>query len=541
MNSKLKAVIFVLLLFIPTYLAVAEYVTSQSAGIGDSRSVEMMRITDPEGTEYSFEGEVSGDGSGMKEIEFLTSVNKNAREQQNLPDALASARVFRVTYKSFNKTCDYEYYFSDDPDAAFYRDPEGKVFKITQEDAGEFLCKDYAACLYKGSEYPVLTVGGETVLPLSLDWRYQLFNGTYRPMETPTTASSLTYRMNARFALSFNLEPDVMAVSVYDGDSLIYDGTYAGLSQISVDETKLLRFHIEAKWYEIEGKEGQGEGIYDFMGRVNAPASFYLNVNSVDRGEFCVVTVKDKPEDADVTFVSEPDIGYKPVFVEDGDYYRALVPLKTDLAGGDYVFTLSCDGVTQELTLNVNEKEFLGVNYTIATAILNATRTEATLASFDETMRPVAQSLKVAADHMFSGVFLEGVPMGAQLFTGFGRFRTINDDAKSTYQHMGVDYLVMEDSQITAVNDGVVVYVGSTDLSGNIIVVEHGLGLKSWYCHLNEPIVSVGDTVRKGDVIASSGATGFCAQGTAHIGLSVFDVPVCPYSLWENPIELNNP
>ena len=540
MNSKLKAVIFVLLLFIPTYLAVAEYVNAQSAGIDDSRSVEMMTIVDPDGNEYTFEG-TAGDGSGMKEIEFLTSINKNAREQQNLPDALASARVFRVAYKTFNKTSDYEYYFSDDPDAAFYRDPEDKIFKITQEDAGEFLCREYAACLYKGSEYPVLTVGGETVLPMSLDWRYQLFNGTYRPMETPTTDAQRTYRMNARFSLSFNLEPDVMALSVYDGDALLYEGNYAGLSQIAVTETKLLRFHIETKWYEIEGKEGQGEAVYDFLGRVNAPASFYLNVNTVERGEFCVVTVKDKPEDANVTFVSEPDIGYNPVFLEDGDYYRALVPMKAELPGGDYVFTLNCDGVTQQLTLSVTDKEFKGVNYNIPSTIVSATRTEATLASFDETMRPVAQSLKVAADHMFSGIFIEGVPMGSQLFTGFGRIRTINGEEKSAYQHLGVDYLVMEGSAITAVNDGVVVYVGATELSGNIIVIEHGLGLKSWYCHLNEAIVSVGDTVRKGDTIAASGSTGFCADGTAHIGLSVFDIPVCPYSLWENPIVLNNP
>ena len=228
MNSKLKAVLFVILLFIPTYLAVAEYISEQSGGIGDSRYVEKMTVTDPDGTAYVFADD------NREEIEFLTDISKRAREQQNLPDALEGARVFRVTYDTFNKSSDYDYYFSDDPDAAFYRTPDGKVYKIASEDAGEFLCKEYAACLYNGSRYPVLTVGGETVLPETMSWRYQLFNGTYRPMETPTIDSIRTYRMDARLSLSFNLEPDVISVSVYDGDAPIYEGNYAGLSQIFV-------------------------------------------------------------------------------------------------------------------------------------------------------------------------------------------------------------------------------------------------------------------------------------------------------------------
>lgn len=541
MNSKLKTVLLIILLFIPTYLAVAEYVKLQSPSVEDSRIVEKMKIEDPDGGLYTFSADKGDDSDDMREIEFLTAVNKSGREQPALPDAMNDVKVFKVTYESFNKTSVYEYYFSDDPDSAFYKDPEGKIFKISQENAASFLCKDYAACLYGGSEYPVLTVCGETVLPQSMTWRYQLFNGTYQPMETPTTDGTRTYRMNARLGLSFNLEPDVIAIQVYDGDDLLYEGNYSGLSGLTMKETKLLHFHIEATWYEIEGKEGQGESVYDFMGRVNAPASFYLNVNTLDRGEFCVVTVKDKPEDAEIRFVSEPDIGYDPVFIEDGDYYRALVPMKPDLAGGEYTFTVSCDGVTQELLLNLTEKQWQGVGYTISKTTLNATRTEATLASFDETMTPVAKSLRIAADHLFDGLFIEGVPEGSQLFTGYGRLRKINDVESSRYQHLGVDYLVAEDSDIRAVNDGVVIYVGSTDLSGNIIVIEHGLGLKSWYCHLNEAKVSVGDTVKKGDVIAASGATGFCEGGTAHIGLSVFDVAVCPYDLWEEPIKLDNP
>ncbi|MCQ2431144.1 MAG: M23 family metallopeptidase [Clostridia bacterium] len=537
MNNKLKAVIFILLLFIPTYLAVAYYINAQSGAVDGSRGIEKMEISDPDGKSYLYTAD-KADG-GAAEIEFLTSVNKNAKEQTDMPDALADAKIFRVVYTTFNRASTYEYYFTPNPDAAFFKDPEGKIFKINSQDASAFLCKDYAACMYNGSVHPVLKISGEEVLPQSLDWRYKLFNGAYRAMETETTDARKTYRMNARLAMSFNLEPDLIDISVYDGDELIYSDNYANLSRLSITEQKNLRFHIEAKWYEVDGKEGQGEAVYDFNARVNAPASFYLNVSTIQRGEFCVITVKDKPEDADVLFAAEPDINFTPTFVEDGDYYRALIPIACEQPAGNYTFTVSCDGVTQELLLGVTDKEFHEAPYSIDQSIINATRTEATLASFDELMKPVAQSLALGADHMFNGTFLEGPADTSLLITGFGRIRVINGGTK--YQHQGVDYLVREGTDIQAVNDGVVIYVGATDLSGNIVVVEHGLGLKSWYCHLSETKVSKGDTVHKGDVIALSGDTGFCAQATAHIGLSVFEVPVCPYTLWEAEIPLNNP
>ncbi|MBQ7300335.1 MAG: M23 family metallopeptidase [Clostridia bacterium] len=546
MNHKLKVVIFILLLFIPTYLAVAAYITSQDASVEDSRDVVKMSIVDPDGGTYIFSPENEGEDAeelnreAASEIAFLTAMNKNAKAQEMKPDAIAEAKTFTVTYDGFNRSSVYEYYFTEDPGAAFFRDPDGIYYKITSEDASAFLCKDYAACLYNGSVYPVLTIGDATVLPLELDWRYQLFNGTYRPLETETTPEMHNYRMNARLSFSFNLEPDVIDISVYDGENMIYKDNYANLSQISITEQKQLRFHIEAKWYEVDGKEGQGEAVYDFMATVNAPASFYLNTTTITNGEFCVITVKDKPEDADILFTAEPDLGgFEPTFVEDGDYYRALVPVNYANPAGIYTFTLSCDGVTQELVLNVAEYEYLETSMTVAQSVIDATRTEATLASYDDIMTPVASSLNIGTDHLFEGTFSRGVPDGTSIRAGYGRIRVINGGA--SYQNPGVVYMVSEGHEVSAVNNGVVIYVGETDLSGVTVVVEHGLGLKSWYKNLSEAVVEVGDTVNKGDLLAYSGETGFCDMASVQIDLTVFGVPVCPYSLWDNAIPINNP
>ena len=96
MNHKLKAVIFLLVLFIPTYLAVASYVRSQDGSIEDSREVVKMSILDPDGGTYVFSPNNEGEDAealnreAASEIEFLTSMNKNAAVQE------ANASVLHV-------------------------------------------------------------------------------------------------------------------------------------------------------------------------------------------------------------------------------------------------------------------------------------------------------------------------------------------------------------------------------------------------------------------------------------------------------------
>ena len=70
MNPKLKAVIFVLLLFIPTYLAVWSYVQSQDASIEDSRAVVKMSILDPDGGTYVFSPENEGEDAEKSALQI---------------------------------------------------------------------------------------------------------------------------------------------------------------------------------------------------------------------------------------------------------------------------------------------------------------------------------------------------------------------------------------------------------------------------------------------------------------------------------------
>ena len=97
-----------------------------------------------------------------------------------------------------------------------------------------------------------------------------------------------------------------------------------------------------------------------------------------------------------------------------------------------------------------------------------------------------------------------------------------------------MDYSSAAGIDVNAWNAGEVVYAGSLDYPGNIVVIEHGYGLKTWYYNLGSVSVSVGDIVEKGTAIGTTGQSGFTGQTGAHIAMSVGTSFVSPYDTWED-------
>lgn len=77
-----------------------------------------------------------------------------------------------------------------------------------------------------------------------------------------------------------------------------------------------------------------------------------------------------------------------------------------------------------------------------------------------------------------------------------------------TKLHSGQDIGSGTGTPIWAAGKGTVSYVGYESGYGYHICIDHGNGLSTKYAHLSEMLVSVGDEVGKGDLIARMGATG---------------------------------
>ncbi|MBN2558578.1 MAG: peptidoglycan DD-metalloendopeptidase family protein, partial [Clostridia bacterium] len=82
--------------------------------------------------------------------------------------------------------------------------------------------------------------------------------------------------------------------------------------------------------------------------------------------------------------------------------------------------------------------------------------------------------------------------------------------------HTGIDIGAPQGSNILAVNAGTVVMAGYSTGYGNKVVVDHGGGIMTLYAHASKILVSVGQGVEKGQVIALVGSTGWSTGPHLH-------------------------
>ncbi len=82
--------------------------------------------------------------------------------------------------------------------------------------------------------------------------------------------------------------------------------------------------------------------------------------------------------------------------------------------------------------------------------------------------------------------------------------------------HTGLDIATPENTEIFSAYDGVVEKAEYNEINGNYIVIKHSDNLKTTYNHCNKLLVKEGETVRKGEVIALVGATGYATGNHLH-------------------------
>jgi murein DD-endopeptidase MepM/ murein hydrolase activator NlpD len=87
--------------------------------------------------------------------------------------------------------------------------------------------------------------------------------------------------------------------------------------------------------------------------------------------------------------------------------------------------------------------------------------------------------------------------------------------------HEGVDLAVRSGTPIKAAGKGVVESSGWNGGYGRVIVINHGYGIKSVYAHNSQNLVSKGDKVEKGQVIAKVGSSGQSTGPHVHFEIHV--------------------
>ena len=132
---------------------------------------------------------------------------------------------------------------------------------------------------------------------------------------------------------------------------------------------------------------------------------------------------------------------------------------------------------------------------------------------------------------MFSGKFIK--PLEGKITSAFGSYRLYN--GKKLGDHRGVDIGGNPiGTPIKASNSGKVIFAKKLPTLGSAIIIDHGQGIHSLYMHMSKILVSMGDFVKKGQIIGKVGSTGLSTGPHLHWGISIHDTRINPMYLINN-------
>lgn len=524
--------------FIPAIAAWINY--SMKSNEEGSTPDNLMRVSLYDSVDLLFEEEEDPDKATADTlVSIFDSILKNKTEVDKAPD-LSQRRFLRAVVTTKDATEEYNCVFSEDDDDSYCVDASGKVYLISTVDSHHFMTSVYAETLYTDAIPPNLyTTAGDAVTPVSVNWKYQDVSGTMKnAAKIKTAEAELMYNMAGALGISFDTEPDECSVKIYKSGIIIYTGLYTNMSEIIVDPGTTLQLKVDATWKASPEKKYSGTVSYDFKVLLRDRSEFILNKTELTSGDFITVACTNILDTKNISFTSEPDIGFNPQFFEDGDIVRSLIPFGDHLAEGKYslTFVYGAAEETVEITLTSHPKS--ETPYTVDDT--RVSEFKKAIGSYNK-LSDIIKSLDSSHTEyiFFRNGFDDYTQSGMEKAYKYGdTFKTSDDTSTHTIQGELWSSPTGNDASVTALNGGYVSYVGKCDYLGNFLIIEHGMGLRTVYGHLETVNAEVGDYLKKGEIIGHTGKLDVFAPEGVFIQCYIFNVAVDYAKIAGQQIEL---
>lgn len=227
-------------------------------------------------------------------------------------------------------------------------------------------------------------------------------------------------------------------------------------------------------------------------------------------------TIETKEEEIVATVEQDVDITYK--YYEIALNNEAIDSVNTIEEAEELVNQVKEENQEQDLDLSIiekyteNEEEIETTELEVAK---NDIQTKVTQ-KLEEIEKQKEEEERINSMPEINGIKLAYVPVSGTISSRYGvssRIRKSN--------HTGLDIATPTGTPIKVVATGTVTCASYNGAYGNLVKVDHGNGLETWYAHTSKMYVSVGQEVEAGEVIAAVGSTGNSTGAHLHLEIRI--------------------
>ena len=225
---------------------------------------------------------------------------------------------------------------------------------------------------------------------------------------------------------------------------------------------------------------------------------------------------------ADVPPVATLD-GDRAMVLRDGDRWVVVVGIPLGTAPGRQQLVVNHSGKTTRLDFDVAAKQYDVQKLKVAPSQVDLSKRD--LERVEGEKQRIRKALAAFSDRQPATLQLVQ-PVPGERSSSYGLRRFFNDQPRNP--HTGMDIAASTGTPIRAAAAGTVADVGDYFFNGNTVILDHGSGLVTMYCHLSRIDVKAGQLVDAGDTIGAVGATGRVTGAHLHFGVTLNRTMVDP-------------
>jgi len=521
-NKKLIFVILALLVLLPTVAALFVLIKTYPGSLRAS-AIGKICVTNPNGEVFEYIEE--------SDLKFFATVYNSSPEIETPAHDTSEYREFnmKIDRTADDIVCDILLTDTSEDCLLRFMSDGAPVYKnILPEHAAVILADENFATAYTYYMPPKLNVsiGEKTHLlaPYEMNWSYRKNDGEFYPTDTSGFISdkkpSFEYRPEKYISLSFELAPDLLSVQIFDGDDTVFADKYDSQNYRSFTYNKKanLKYIFTAEWIATSSARYSGKAVYELNVKYIVDPVGIASSNKITEGEFIAYTVNNTADGEALRVEGDRSLS----FFTHNDSKLLFYPSYPGGATGQKTLTVAdSDGNTLSEIIEIlpsPEKDAYILHESIPKElyIIN-------YADMSETATNLRSYTVSENPKLWDGKFTDPAD-GMNILLDYATPITSDGEQIGNSSFMLIS---PSSDDIRAIGNGKVVFSGDLMPYGKTVIIDHGLGICSFYANLEDCLFVRGDEVTKGMTVATINSAGYALM----YGVSVNGYFVNPSAL----------